>query len=55
MNKKKFVKIFFIFLFFLILIGIFNYKFYANKELNIVEEDANDTKYNSILLKMLNI
>ena len=51
MNKKKFVKIFFIFLFFLISIGIFNYKFYAKKELNIVEEDAGDTKYNSNIIK----
>ena len=51
MNKKKFVKFFFIFLLFLISIGIFNYKFYANKKINIVEEDAGDTKYNSNIIK----
>ena len=50
MNKKKFVIIFFIFLFFIISIGIFNYKFFANKK-NIVEVDANDTKYNSNIIK----
>ena len=51
MNKKKFVKIFFIFLFFLISIGVFNYKFYKDKKKNIIEEEVSDTKYNSNIIK----
>ena len=50
MNKKKFVKIFFILLFLIISIVIFNYKFNANKK-NIVEVDTSDKKYNSNIIK----
>ena len=33
------------------MVGFFKYKFSANKEINIVEDDASDTKYNSNIIK----
>ena len=51
MNKKKFVKIFFIFLISLIL-GSFTYlKFVKNNKTDIVEEQNSDKVYNSNIIK----
>ena len=51
MGNKKFVKIFFIFLF-LITVSIFIYlKFFKEKELNVIQEKNNEIIYNSNLIK----
>ena len=51
MYNKKFVKIFFIFLF-LITVSIFIYlKFFKEKELNVIQEKNNEIIYNSNLIK----
>ena len=51
MNKKKFVKIFFVFLFTIISIGTYYYKFYENKKIEIVKDDSGDNIYNSNIIE----
>ena len=51
MNKKKFAKIFFSFLFLIMLIIFVYLKFYENNKTQIIEEEINDTVYNSNIIK----
>ena len=51
MNKKKFVKIFFILLSFVVVI-VFSYiKFFKNNKTEVVEEQISDSVYNSNIIK----
>ncbi len=51
MNKKKFVKIFFVFFIFTVLIIISYLKFFTKNKIKITEEKNDDTIYNSNIIK----
>ena len=51
MEKKKFVKIFFTFVFLTILIALIYYKFYENNKAQIIDKEISDTVYNSNIIK----
>ena len=54
MNKKKFVKIFFVFLI-LIILSIFTYlKFFKSNKVDIIKEEKDSEIYNSNIIKDVN-